>query len=75
MPSIVVTYDEQRRMPSRPPRRSESLRIRPSNSTPDFSNEVEEAAAAAAAKILQERRQIVDGTAGSSHQSQYRVTR
>ena len=49
MPSIVVTYDEHRQ-PSRPPRRSESLRIRPSNSTPDFYNEAEEAAAA---RVLQ----------------------
>ena len=54
VPSIVVTYDEQRQ-PSRPPRRSESLRIRPSVSTPDVSNEAEEAAAAAAARILQKQ--------------------
>ena len=52
VPSILVTYDEPRREPSRPPRRSESLRlperIRPSVSTPDVSNEAEEAAAAKA---------------------------
>ena len=52
MPSILVTCDEPRREPSRPPRRSESLRlperIRPSVSTPDVSNEAEEAAAAKA---------------------------
>ena len=52
VPSILVTYDEPRREPSRPPRRSESLRlperIRPSVSTPDVSDEAEEAAAAKA---------------------------
>ncbi len=44
LPRIVVTFDEK---PHRPPRRAESLRIRPSVSTPDIADEEDDFSRAA----------------------------